>query len=60
MSEPERALNLLEGAESKKTLPLRIINELRSKAYRNMYMTKLAFCVCKEVIFIRFHISERS
>lgn len=43
MSEPERALNLLEGAESKKTLPLRIINELRSKAYRNMYMTKLAF-----------------
>ncbi len=46
MSEPERALNLLEGAESKKTLPLRIINELRSKAYRNMYMTKLAFlCV---------------
>lgn len=43
MSEPERALNLLEGAESKKTIPLRIINELRSKVYRHMYMTKLAF-----------------
>jgi len=48
MSEPERALNLLEGAESKKTLPLRIINELRSKAYRNMYMTKLAFVYARK------------
>ena len=48
MSEPERALNLLEGAESKKTLPLHIINELRSKAYRSMYMTKLAFVYARK------------
>lgn len=48
MSEPERALNLLEGAESKKTIPLRIINELRSKVYRHMYMTKLAFVYARK------------
>lgn len=48
MSEPERALNLLEGAESKKAIPLRIINELRSKVYRHMYMTKLAFVYARK------------
>lgn len=35
MAEPERALSLLDGAESKKTIPLRIIHELRSRVYRN-------------------------
>lgn len=50
MAEPERALSLLDGAESKKTIPLRIIHELRSRVYRNMYMTKLAFCMPKSLI----------
>lgn len=48
MAEPERALSLLDGAESKKTIPLRIIHELRSRVYRNMYMTKLAFLYAKK------------
>ena len=50
MAEPERALSLLDGAESKKTIPLRIIHELRSRVYRNMYMTKLAFLYAKNRI----------
>ena len=58
MAEPERALSLLDGAESKKTIPLRIIHELRSRVYRNMYMTKLAF-VCQKVLFAGFRFSER-
>lgn len=58
MAEPERALSLLDGAESKKTIPLRIIHELRSRVYRNMYMTKLAFCMPK-VLFAGFRFSER-
>ena len=48
MAEPERALNLLDGAESEKTIPLHIINELRSRVYRNMYMTKLAFLYARK------------
>ena len=48
MAEPERALSLLDGAESKKTIPLRIIHELRSRVYRNMYMTKLAFVYARK------------
>ena len=51
MAEPERALSLLDGAESKKTIPLRIIHELRSRVYRNMYMTKLAFLYAKNPVF---------
>ncbi len=48
MAEPERALSLLDGAESKKTIPLRIIHELRSRVYRNMYVTKLRFLYAKK------------
>lgn len=48
MAEPERALNLLDGAENKNTIPLHIINELRSRVYRNMYMTKLAFMYARK------------
>ena len=59
MAEPERALSLLDGAESKKTIPLRIIHELRSRVYRNMYMTKLACFVCQKVLFAGFRFSER-
>jgi len=58
MAEPERALSLLDGAESKKTIPLRIIHELRSRVYRNMYMT--GFFVCQKVLFAGFRFSERS
>lgn len=43
INEPERALKLLEKAETDKLLPLHIIDDLRSMAYRNMYMCKLAF-----------------
>ena len=47
MAEPGTGFKFVDGAESKKTIPLRIIHELRSRVYRNMYMTKLAF-VCQK------------
>ena len=43
ISNPKRALQLLDEAETRKAFPLRLINELRSLSYRNMYMNKLAF-----------------
>ncbi len=43
-------LQLLDEAESRKAFSMRLINELRSLSYRNMYMNKLAFYVCAEII----------
>ena len=38
--QPKRALQLLDEAENRKAIPLRIINELRSLSYSNMYMNR--------------------
>lgn len=43
IAEPERALKLLDEAENRGTMLPYLINDLRSMAYRNMYMNKLAF-----------------
>ncbi len=56
IKEPKRALSLLDEAETGNLIPLNLIDELRSKAYRNMYMNKLAFLYAKK----SFYLSERS
>ena len=43
MSEPDRALQLLDEAEKKKVMMPARINDLRSMVYRNRYQCKLAF-----------------
>ena len=43
VEEPKRALELLDEAENLNSMPLNIINDLRGRAYRNMYMNKSAF-----------------
>lgn len=43
IAEPERALKLLDEAENRGTMLPYLISDLRSIAYRNMYMNKLAF-----------------
>ena len=48
ISDPKRALELLDEAESKKAFSLRLIYELRSLSYRNMYMNKLAFMYARK------------
>nr|WP_227472040.1 AraC family transcriptional regulator [Parabacteroides bouchesdurhonensis] len=48
IKEPKRALSLLDEAETGNLIPLNLIDELRSKAYRNMYMNKLAFLYAKK------------
>ena len=48
ISNPKRALQLLDEAETRKAFPLRLINELRSLSYRNMYMNKLAFMYARK------------
>lgn len=48
ISNPKRALELLDEAESRKTFSLRLIYELRSLSYRNMYMNKLAFMYARK------------
>ena len=48
ISNPKRALQLLDEAESRRAFPLRLINELRSLSYRNMYMNKLAFMYARK------------
>ena len=42
MSEPDRALQLLDEAEKKKVMMPARINDLRSMVYRNRYQCKLA------------------
>ena len=36
------------STETRKAFPLRLINELRSLSYRNMYMNKLAFMYARK------------
>lgn len=50
--EPRRALQLLDEAENRKTISLRVINELRSLSYSNMYMNKLAFMYAKKAYLL--------
>lgn len=57
--EPRRALQLLDEVENRKTIPLRVVNELRSLSYSNMYMNKLAFMYARKLICL-FSISKRS
>ena len=39
ISNPKRALQLLDEAEARNAFPLRLINELRSLSYRIMYLS---------------------
>ena len=50
--EPRRALQLLDEAEDRKTIPLRVVNELRSLSYSNMYMNKLAFMYARKAYLL--------
>lgn len=50
--EPRRALQLLDEAENRKTIPLRVVNELRSLSYSNMYMNKLAFMYARKAYLL--------
>ena len=43
IEKPKCALKLLDVAENKKSMPLRVIDELRSLSYRNLFMNKLAY-----------------
>lgn len=52
IAEPKRALELLDGAEARKTISLRVINELRSLSYSNMYMNKLAFTYARKAYLL--------
>lgn len=42
MTEPDRALQLLDEAEANSAMPLNIVDELRGVVYRNMYRNKSA------------------
>lgn len=52
ISEPKHALQLLDEAENRKTISLRVINELRSLSYSNMYMNKLAFMYARRAYLL--------
>ncbi len=52
ISDSKRALQLLDEAENRKTISLRVINELRSLLYSNMYMNKLAFMYAKKAYLL--------
>lgn len=52
ISDSKRALQLLDEAENRKTISLRVINELRSLSYSNMYMNKLAFMYAKKAYLL--------
>ena len=45
---PRCALKLLGVAENKKSMPLRVIDELRSLSYRNLFMNKLAYVYARK------------
>lgn len=45
---PKCALKLLDVAENKKSMPLRVIDELRSLSYRNLFMNKLAYVYARK------------
>lgn len=48
IEKPKCALKLLDVAENKKSMPLRVINELRSLSYRNLFMNKLAYVYARK------------
>lgn len=52
ISDSKRALQLLDEAENRETISLRVINELRSLSYSNMYMNKLAFMYAKKAYLL--------
>lgn len=52
ISDSKRALQLLDEVENRKTISLRVINELRSLSYSNMYMNKLAFMYAKKAYLL--------
>lgn len=52
ISDSKQALQLLDEAENRKTISLRVINELRSLSYSNMYMNKLAFMYAKKAYLL--------
>ena len=45
-------MELLDGAENRKTISLQVINEMRSLSYRNMFMNKLAFMYAKKAYLL--------
>lgn len=59
IAEPKRALQLLDEAENRKTMPLRIVNELRSLSYRCLYMNKLAYLYARKA-YLLDSVSQRS
>ena len=48
IEKPKCALKLLDVAENKKSMPLRLIDELRSLSYRNLFMNKLAYVYARK------------
>ena len=48
IEKPKCALKLLDVAENKKAMPLRVIDELRSLSYRNLFMNKLAYVYARK------------
>ena len=59
IAEPKRALQLLDEAENRKTMPLRIVNELRSLSYRSLYMNKLAYLYARKA-YLLDSVSQRA
>ena len=59
IAEPKRALQLLDEAENRKTIPLRIVNELRSLSYRSQYMNKLAYLYARKA-YLLDSVSQRA
>ena len=52
IEEPKRALQLLDEAENLNCMPSNMINDLRSRTYRNMYMNKSAFVYARKAYVI--------
>ena len=48
IEKPKCALKLLDVAENKNSMPLRVIDELRSLSYRNLFMNKLAYVYARK------------
>ena len=48
IEKPKCALKLLDVAENKKSMPLRVIDELRSLSYCNLFMNKLAYVYARK------------
>lgn len=48
IEKPKCALKLLDVAENKNSMPLRVIDELPSLSYRNLFMNKLAYVYARK------------